>query len=222
MGARDYMPTTDAGFDAFQATFINKVQPKLGAWSIPVAEFNQLLNFQLDWGVAWAKARDKDTRSRADVQQKKGARKAYVAGLRKFAKSWIMYNDKVTDAEREGLGLKVKDIEPTPMPVPAYAPDITIDTIRHLLHKIRLTDPLNPHTQEKPKGVREIEVFRFLGDTAPTNISAYEFVGNATKFLYEVRFEMADVGKKVFYVARYVNTRGIPGPWSIVVNAAVA
>jgi len=40
--------------------------------------------------------------------------------------------------------------------------------------------------------------------------------------LFESKFALADVGKSVWYIARYINTRGNPGPWSNAVSAAVA
>lgn len=198
------------------------MQPKLGAWGIPTAEFALLMHLRMTWDTAWAKAKNKDTRTRADVQAKKDARKAYQAGLRKFIRQWIAFNAKVSDADREALGLKVKDVEPTPMPISDRAPDITMDAIRHLSHRLRLTDPANPHTQSKPKGIRAIQVFRFIGTEKPTDINEYKLVGDATRFLFEVKFTLSDVGKTVWYIARYVNTRGIPGPWSAAVSATIA
>ena len=218
----DFIPQTDAGFDIFQSNFIASVQPKLITWSIPTTEFTPLTTLQTAWNTAWNKAKNKDTRSRADVQAKKEARKAFQSALRKFVRQWLAFNSKVADADREALGLKVKDIEPTPMPVPDRAPDITLDAIKHLSHKLRLTDPANPHTQSKPKGVRAIQVFRFIGTSAPSDISQYQYVGDATRFLFESKFTLADVGKTAYYLARYVNTRGIPGNWSNVVSAAIA
>ena len=205
----DYIPRADAGFDIFQANFMPYVQPKLATWSIPSAEFAPLTALRTAWNTAWDKAKNKDTRSRADVQTKRLARRAYQAALRKFIKQWVAFNSKVSDADREALGLKVKDVEPTPMPVPDRAPDITIDAIKHLSHKLRLTDPANPHTQSKPKGTRAIQIFRYFGDNAPADIAQYQFVGDATRFLFESKFVLADVGKSVWYIARYINTRGI-------------
>lgn len=229
----DYIPTTDEGFDTFQDNFIAGVQPNLAAWEIPNADFDALETLQTVWVAAWDVAKNKDTRSRADVRAKVDAREAYQSALRKFVQQWLAFNDKVSDAQREALGLKVRDTEPTPAPVPDRAPDITIAEIRHLSHQLRLTDPENPHTQAKPKGVAEIEVFRVISPqkaepvptpspAPPTDIGQYRFVGNATRFLYTVEYAMSDVGKTVWYIARYVNTRGEAGPWSNAVNATVA
>ena len=237
---KDYIPQSDADFDIFQDNFIAGVQPNLGDWDIPNAEFSALQDLQTAWNDAWAKAKNKDTRSRADVQAKNDARDTYESGLRKFVKEWLAYNSKVSDAERESLGLTVRDTQPTPSPVPDRAPDITLDEIRHLSHTLRLTDPANPHTQAKPKGVREIEVFRYIvpqktepkppepqpknepSSSPPTDIDQYRFVGNATRFLYTVEYTLEDVGKTVWYIARYVNTRGESGPWSEPFSATVA
>ncbi len=219
---RDYIPESDAGFDIFQDNFIKGVQPKLMLWGIPTTEFSALTGLRIAWNMAWLKAKNKDTRSRADVQAKKDARKAYQSKLRKFVMEWLAFNSKVTDADREALGLNVKDTEPTLMPVPDRAPDVTMEEIRHLVHELRLTDPLNPHTQAKPKGVRCVQVFKCFGEDVPTSVEQYRLVGDATRFLYTVNFVEADEGKLVWYIARYVNTRGIPGPWSNEISATVA
>ncbi len=218
----DYIPRSDAGFDIFQDNFINGVQPKLMLWGIPNTEFTALTGLRIAWNMAWLKAKNKDTRSRADVQAKKDARKVYQSALRKFVMEWIAFNSKVMDADREALGLNVKDTEPTPMPILDRAPDVTIEEIRHLVHKLRLTDPLNPHTQAKPKGIRYIQVFRCFGEDVPTSVEQYHLAGDATRFIYRVNFVEADEGKMVWYIARYVNTRGVPGPWSNEISATVA
>ncbi len=222
MGGKSYIPASDAGFDIWQNNFIDGVQPNLMMWGIPTTVFTALMSFKVGWNMAWAKAKNKDTRSRADVQAKKDARKAYQSALRKFVMEWVAFNSKVSDADREGLGLKVKDTEPTPMPILDRAPDVTIDTIRHLVHKLRLTDPENPHTQAKPKGIRYIQVFRCFGKDVPTGVEQYHLAGDATRFIYRVNVVEADEGKMVWYIARYVNTRGIPGPWSNEISATVA
>ncbi len=218
----DYMPSSDAGFDIFQSNFIGGVQPKLAVWGIPTADFTALVSLSVAWNTAWAKAKNKDTRNRADVQAKKDAKKAYLSGLRRFVMQWLAFNNKVSNANREGLGLNVKDTEPTPMPIPNRAPDVTIEEIRHLVHKLRLTDPENPHTQSKPKGVRSIQVFRCFSEDVPTKVEQYRLVGDATRFIYRVNFVEADEGKMVWYIVRYVNTRGLPGPWSNEISATVA
>ena len=219
---KDYIPTKDADFDVFQDNFMNGVQPRIVDWGIPQTEFDALVLLQVTWDGTWAKASDKDSRSRADVQAKKSARKAYEAGLRRFIREWIAFNSKVTDSDLVGLGLKRKDLEPTPAPVPDRAPDITIDAIKHLVHKLRLTDPANPETKSKPKGMRSMQVFRFIGTTPPADYSQYSLVGDATRFLFNSNFIRANVGQTVWYIVRYVNTRGIPGPWSNTISVTIA
>lgn len=38
----DYIPASDAGFDAFQDNFYNGVQPKLMLWGIPGSWSNEI------------------------------------------------------------------------------------------------------------------------------------------------------------------------------------
>lgn len=220
MAQRGPIPAKDADFDDYiqnAVPYLNDNKTRLG---ISTANMTELYSLRVQWNVTYPKSQDPNQRTRSITANKRRLKSQISSHLRKIYRD--IAESVLISADRETLGLKERDIEPTPMPIPDRAPDITIDTIRHLVHKLRLTDPENPHTQAKPKGVREIEVFRFFGDEPPPSVSDYEFVGNATRFLYEVGFKKADTGKRVFYIARYVNTRGIPGPWSMAVSATVA
>ncbi|MBI4722613.1 MAG: hypothetical protein HY769_06405 [Candidatus Stahlbacteria bacterium] len=215
------MPTTDAGFDAFQSDFMTKVFPKLGAWGIPAGEYSMLSAFRVAWVNAWDKAKNKDSRSRADVRAKIEAKKAYVAVLRKFIREWIAFNSKVTNAEREWLGLKVKDTEPTPVGAPVDSPIISINFAYRDRHIVSAgPNPENEQRNAKPKGVASIELRMKVGGAAP--VSAAETVPAAVITHSPYTAELgAHRDKTVWWIARYLSTRGIPGPWSEAVGAQV-
>jgi len=228
MAQRGPIPATDADFNEYferVVPYLDANKARLGVSNTALADLQSLFT---QWNDIYPKSQNPDLRTSAITAEKNQLREQISDLLREIYRD--IPESALTVSDRETLSLKLRDTEPTPSPVPDHAPDITIAEIRHLSHELRLTDPENPHTQAKPKGVAEIEVFRFISPekpqptppAPPTDISQYRFVGNATRFLYTVEYTLSDVGKTVWYIARYVNTRGQPGPWSNAVNAAVA
>ena len=223
--ATDYIPNSDGDFDDFQRQFITFVAPNVGGggtWNIPQPPFNALLPLQTTWDAKWAIAQDEDSRTRADVQGKDDAREAYEAALRAFVREWITPNNNITDQQRRDMNITVPDTERTRVPVPQGIPQVVIKKFEPLRHTLRITDPDAEDSRAKPDGVRAAQVFRFFGDADPGDNSAYTFYGNATRFSFKVNFEAADRGRLVWYIARWENTRGETGDWSLPVSGTVA
>ena len=166
-----------------------------------------------------------------------------------------IYNDipesKLTPTDRATLNLAVHSDSHTPAPVPANAPDITIDSNEHLSVTLKITDPANPHTQQKPEGVSHIELehaFQSLDDmkqaAADAAVSAaarkadpslpdaepvpefpqesdFHHLADTGKFLYTTGYTLDQVNGAEYIRGRYVNTRKIPGAWSQIIKVII-
>lgn len=73
----------------------------------------------------------------------------------------------------------------------------------------------------KPKGMRGCEIWRFVGDAAPEKESDYDFVTLDTASPYVAFYDMADAGKKVRYMLRWVSNGGDAGEWSETIEATI-
>jgi hypothetical protein len=114
---------------------------------------------------------------------------------------------------RSDLGLTVKDVEPTPIPPPAFAPSIIIESTTGNVVRIRMMDPANPTRRGKPDGVDGIAVFSFVGAAAPAEEGDWKFEGNTTRTTSDVMFPAATpAGSKVWFTAFYFNARKQSGP----------
>jgi hypothetical protein len=52
------------------------------------------------------------------------------------------------------------------------------------------------------------------GGAAPLDANAMPFLANETKMPHRNDFAAAELGHTAYYAARWVNTKGVPGPWS--------
>ena len=137
------IPQNDAEFNLWQLSFTQIVEPNLTQWSIPADDFTALKASQTDWNTAFAKASNKQNRTRADVQAKVDAREQFISKIRQFVAQWLTNNPKVPNSDRERMGLNVKQNGHKPVPVPASCPRLGI---------LHLPEPMKPqlHFLSKP------------------------------------------------------------------------
>lgn len=217
----DYIPQNDAEFNLWQANMVEIIASNLENWVISTDDFNSLTGLQERWTIAFAKASNKQNRTSADVQAKDDARKSYEKNLRAFVAQWLANNSKVTNSDRERMGLTVKSGTRTPIPVPTTLPVGTIDFSVRLQHTISFSDEATPRSKAKPAGVHGCEIWMKIDGPAPIDVSELSYVGTDTSSPYTVNFEGKHAGKTVYYWLRWVNTRGEHGPWSATVSAMV-
>jgi hypothetical protein len=57
---------------------------------------------------------------------------------------------------------------------------------------------------------------------APVDDTDFQLVVQAPHSPHALTYTKAESGVRVYYRARWINTRGVPGPWSEVKNAVIA
>jgi hypothetical protein len=218
----DYIPQSDAKFFLWQANLISTAEPMLADWLIAPDDFIALKAFQPVWADAFDKASNRQNRTSADVQAKDDARKIFEKSLRNFVAQWLSNNSKVTNSDRERLGLTVKTGTRTPAPVPVTFPIGTVDFSVRLQHTIHFYDESSARKKAKPAGVHGCEIWMKIDGAAPADASELTYLVTDTSSPYRAAFEGKYAGKTVYYWLRWVNTRGEHGPWSSAVSAMVA
>lgn len=216
----DYIPSADAEFDSFQLKLVANCVANKAGWNIPDAAVTKLENFQTPWTDSWAIARHKDTRSPADVLAKNQARDAYEPAIRKFVNAYVRYNPAITDVERKEMGINNRDTEPTPSPIPTTNPVLDIDTRDTGRHYVGFKDE-HAEGRGRPFGTAYCEIRSAIGPEAPSHWNEYNRVENGHKSPAEFVYGKDFSGQKAHYIARWVNTRGQAGPWSIVYSAVI-
>jgi hypothetical protein len=218
----DYVPQKDADFNSWQANIVEITEPQVAVWGIVAADFAALKTAQTVWVNAYAKAEIKQDRTSADVQAKDDARAMYEKELRTFNNQWLANNRRVTNSDRERMGLTVKTDVRTPVPKPSTAPVGKIDFSTRLQHNIHYADQATPGRKAKPEGTHGCEVWIKIDGAAPVEPSDLAYIATATRSPYTTTFEGKNAGKTAYYWLRWVNKRGEHGPWSSAISATVA
>lgn len=213
----DYIPQADAEFNLWQASLVTSVQAGATAWGILAADVTTLVALQTPWTTSFAKASNKHTRSTADVQSKDDARTTYEKGIRSFVAQWLASNAKVSNADRERMGLTVKTGTRTAAPVPTSVPQCSVDFSVRLQHSIRIADESG--SKAKPAGVHGCELWCKIDGEAPKSPSELSYLGTATSASFVAKHDAQHAGKTIYYMLRWVNTRSEQGPWSSTYSA---
>lgn len=157
---------------------------------------------------------DPGTRTPTAIQNKKTAKTALIAEIRRLA-AIIQAYPGTTDGMRRDLNLTVRDYEPTPVPVPAESPVMTVTSVSGRLFNLELRQ-VGSDSRAKPDGVRAAWIYTAFGDEQPTTFEVFQFRGEARKTDTQIVMpESVAPGTKVWVSACWVNTAGKPGPVSM-------
>ena len=221
MGTKDYIPGGDNDFDVLQEKVYMESSVNAAKWLIPDKAITAFNPQRQRWNDAIAAYRDPAKHTPAVVREKNDARKDYVAALRTFIQGQLMHNPLVTDADRLEMGLPVYDRKPTPAPVPETRPEIEVDFSQFARHILHVRDSKSK-SAGRPAHVAGFEIWRRIGgDTEPV-ITEMQLVEQAVHSPHALEYAFEERGKRVWYIMRWVNTRGEKGPWSEIVSVIIA
>lgn len=154
---------------------------------------------------------DPGTRTPTAIQNKKTAKVALVAEIRRLA-AIIQAHPGTTDGMRRDLNLTVRDYEPTPVPVPGTAPSIDFISVVGNAIKIRLHNA-DSTKRARPANVTGATVFTFVGEAPPADIAGWKFEGNTKETTVDINMPPTTTpGSKVWVTSFWRNSRDQSGP----------
>ncbi|MDR2361734.1 MAG: hypothetical protein LBD91_03305 [Prevotellaceae bacterium] len=217
----DYIPRRDADLLAWVIAFLaalSTILTRVGFPQTVYAELSALLNtFKDALAIAVAPA----TRTKAAVKAKNDARKALVQALRLAIMQYLTYNQYLTDADRENLGLPIHKTTRTEAPVATEAPDMDIDTSVISRITIHFFEKGSGHKKGKPDGQHGAEIVWLLSDTPVVRWDELSHSDVDTNSPYTLVFEHDQRGKTIYFALRWVNTSSKKGPWSDIMSAII-
>jgi hypothetical protein len=216
----DYIPASDADFDAWQQNLVDYVVANATALSIPAADVSSIQGFNSTWDAKYSGATAAAAAANAATQGKNDCRDDFVAFLRAFV-ARVQANSRVTDEHRQMMGLTVRAVTRTQVGAPTSKPVATVDTSQRLRHTINFVDELTPTSRAKPDGVQGCEIWMKVGDPAPAGPDDVRYLALDTSTPYMVVFDAADASKTAYYMLRWMSTRGETGPWSATVSGTI-
>ncbi len=217
--SNDFIPMDQAAFDEWAWVFKEYVSANYAALGLTASQATEIANAVITLRGSYTDKMQQQNICRGAVEKDRADRKIVKQCLRKYSRH-IQGRVETTDTQREGLGITVRDKIPTPVGVPSIAPELEIDFSQRLRHTVHAgTNPQNENLNKKPKGVASIELRKKVGE-APVGPDDMQIVIVMTSSPAILDCS-GQAGKIVYYVARYLNTKGQPGPWGEVESAEV-
>jgi len=217
----DFIKQKDEAFNHDASDFINYAAangPELGL--SPTITGALSTAFTTVWTPAYADHLAKQTAALGATVTKDNARDALEPLMRQAA-GIVQKNPDVTDEQRTAMHLTVADTSRTPAAVPTTRPVLMVDTSQRLQHTLNWKDEATPNSKAKPHGVRALELYCYIGPTAPSDPAQLTFCSTENKTPHLEVHDAADANKVAHYMGRWINTRGQHGPWSETVSATI-
>lgn len=160
--------------------------------------------------------------SSANVQTKNTARTALIAGARTTVRMVQAFTG-TTDTQRIEMQITVPDSEPTPRPVPAFAPVLSVVSVTGHTIKLRLRDAENPDRRGKADGAAGACIWSYVGEAAPGNIYDWKPQGSITRTIFDIALSSSvPAGSRVWLTAQWFNARQENGPASEPISTTIA
>lgn len=118
--SKDYIPTNNSQFMAFQSYLNTEVTANAVAWNIPAAEATALNTWSAGYDPLFAAIVNKRTRTQEQVVAHDAYRRDFVTFLRTFCQGFVTNNTLIPISQRVAMGLNPRGLNP-----PSVRPDIT-------------------------------------------------------------------------------------------------
>lgn len=216
-----YIPATDTAFDTWSNNFQTKIAASPGTYGLAAGDATAITaSFNL-WHAAYLLAINPATRTSVTVAAKATQKALSLILFRTYAQL-IQANTGVAPTDKVALGLTNRSTGRTPIPAPGTAPILGFIGATPGSHTLKYADTSTPTTKAKPFGSIQLELWNFVGTEPPVGGAAgCSFYGLFTKTPYSVNFANGDIGKNSYYYARWTTRRGLVGPWSALLTAAI-
>lgn len=139
--------------------------------------------------------------------------------------SIIGANAGVSAGNKALAGLTVRSTARTPIPAPTTIPILGFVAAGIGVHVLNYHDATTPTAKAKPFGAIALQLVASIGNAPPVGGAAgLQQVGVYTKSPMQISMASvaSAVGANVYYYARWVTRRGLPGPFSAVLAVPVA
>ena len=212
MSNTGFLPRKDADLLAWSQNFHSVLAAGPGSFGVTEGDVT-LLNTKRNDFVAKMELVEPTVRNKASTALKNESRENLVSYIKSLALQ-IYGHIGITDAQLIELGLTVRK-NPTPSPVPEFAPLINVTSVSGTVAIILLRDSQQPSKRGRPARVAGANVFKFVGENPPENFNQWEFAGpvNKTRFELDLGATLAPA-TRVWITACWVNPKSQTGPLS--------
>jgi hypothetical protein len=220
--SKDWVNRTDDGLSAQANQFSAYITAHTVALGLVAGDATTLASNVTNFDSALAIAQNDSTRTKVTVAEKDTAKAVLVADMRTLGRR-LQANPNVTDAQKDALGMPVHDTGHSPVPAPITRPVVSLIGVAQWDVAVRAVDETTPLSRAKPAGAVALQYYSWVGtEQAPEDLEQWRFEGIATKSDFVISYNLADAGKPITIVARWMTRKGLVGPTSQPITTALA
>jgi hypothetical protein len=199
-----------ADVNAKQAYLI-AVASRLG---ISDTRLSELAEYVKKVNAAYARASDKENRSRLDTAELRITLNECHEILRRIIEYNVKYNPSESVLPEDFEALNVYRPGPRePLPDPIHSPRVAGAVSTDNVVTVSLVNPLNGR-RGKPAGCRSYDIAYKAGGERPQSIAELTEHKNAGSSPIHIPFPLELEDQPLYFAVRYIGTRGAFGPWS--------
>lgn len=219
-----FPPRKDVDLAAWTANFASRIQTDFALFGLTSAQADAYRPLSSAYVSAHQMVINPNTNSKQAVIAKNQAK---FNLLRSPGGAWDLVDivqafPGTTDAMRGELGLRIKDLEPTPVPAPPNAPMLTIVATLNRTVKMTVRDIIDQNRRAKPEGVDGATILYHVGATAPQDASQWTFAMNTSKTAVDVLLPAGvPANSVVWFTAMWFNQRKQTSPPATVQSVVI-
>jgi hypothetical protein len=220
MSKTDYLPSNTFEFQ----NLVHDVRKQAGdnqtAWDISSTALTELDAPIAAFDAAVLISENPETRTSAAIAKRDRMRRSLEDFLRPFIQGQLINNRRVPAEALKAMGLPVHDHHPTPAPDPVEVPELDATPESSGIVKVRFRRVAG---HGKPPGVKTLEICMVVTDSPnpPEDWSALHESVLATRSPLRIVRSGHERGKWLHLAGRWVNTRGVKGPWSSIISGLI-
>ena len=216
--SKDYIPASDLEFDQWLEKFKNYVVAHHMQIGISSMEMNTLVAKWSDWKTAYNGHIDGQTAARGLKETKDNNQDDSEKYARYIAQRATSYHG-TSDAAREGMGITVRDTEPTPTS-PEYVMELDPPLIKLDLRSGQVTvhfgvNPGDEQKNAKPENISGVKIYYRVGG------AEWQWLGDDTNSPYIHNIDLSTCGA-LEYRAQWLDKKLRIGLFSMVAQATVS
>jgi hypothetical protein len=215
---------TDLGLLDSSRIFISGVSVAPVSYNLTTAIVSDLQVKHDTYETDLGDSRDPSTRTPAVIRRKSGSKKILAAALRSAA-ALVQAGPNVTPEQKVSIGLKPRDVEPSPLGPPDELALSTLSPLGAARNELRIVSSATPTRRARPKNAIAAEV-RIAVVDSPADIpgpdAAWPRSMVVTRAITEIESDESDAGKTLVVQSRWLGTRGRVGPWGPVETGTIA
>jgi hypothetical protein len=215
-------PTRDPQLVPYTINFAGLLNSEYATFQVTQAQA-QVYNTASNTYVAAVEQRqqaiEQGMRSKPATRTRDQARKALLSVGRNLY-DFIQSSPNISDADKERIGVHVRDVSPQPARVPTQRPKVDVVAVNGWT----LTATIRGEQGRGRKPAEAISAFlyTFVGEEYPSEPSLWAFHGAVTRSPYELTLaNTVPAGSRVWLCAAWVNRRGETGPISVPISVNI-